>query len=263
MPLRMCTISIIASGGRAVGEPSGVRIVCNRDESHSRPAAAAPRWRGIEGADGRAIWPMDMEGGGTWIAASEAGLALALLNLNPAPPLRARAGSRLRSRGLIIPELIGADSAARTMARLGRLTLRHFAPFRLIAVETFAPQGPAILEASWDRTRLEVRRHAREAGAWCFVSSGLGDHLVQPRLGLFDELVLHPGPTPERQDDFHRHTWPDRPEISVLMARAEARTVSITTLEIGGGGELGGWSDGGVRMEYEPIPARTGVAAAR
>jgi hypothetical protein len=35
------------------------------------------------------------------------------------------------------------------------------------------------------------------------------------------------------QDAFHHHQWPGRGELSVLMSRADARTVSITTVEIG------------------------------
>jgi hypothetical protein len=64
---------------------------------------------------------------------------------------------------------------------------------------------------------------------------------------LFERLVLEPGASAERQEVFHHHAWPGRPEVSVLMSRADARTVSIATLEISD-------SDGGVRMEYEPVP---------
>src|SRR5690348_2899943 len=100
----MCTLSIIqvpAPSGR--GTPS-LRIVCNRDESRSRPPASPPRWRAAEGADGvRAIWPMDMEGGGTWLGASDRGLVLSLLNLNQEPRFDARGVPGLRSRGLVVP----------------------------------------------------------------------------------------------------------------------------------------------------------------
>jgi len=66
----------------------------------------------------------------------------------------------------------------------------------------------------------------------CLVSSGLGDTLVRPRLELFDQEVLNPGVTPARQDAYHAHRWPDRPEISVAMERAAARTVSRTIVEV-------------------------------
>jgi hypothetical protein len=244
----MCTISIIqapAPSGR--GAPT-LRIVCNRDESRSRPPASPPRWRSVGGSEPlRAIWPMDMEGGGTWLGASERGLVLSLLNLNQEPRFDPRTVAGMRSRGLVIPSLLGAECARSAVARLERLSLRHYAPFRLIAI------GPGphddVAEASWDRTRLAVRWHPQ--GPLCFVSSGLGDHVAAPRLELFEEMVAGPGPTPERQDEFHRYTIPGRGEIGVLMSRADARTVSITTVESG---------PAGVQMEYE-LPLGTPAVA--
>jgi hypothetical protein len=239
----MCTLSIIqvpAPSGR--GTPS-LRIVCNRDESRSRPPASPPRWRAAEGADGvRAIWPMDMEGGGTWLGASDRGLVLSLLNLNQEPRFDARGVPGLRSRGLVVPALLGAESAEAAMSRLERLSLRHFAPFRLVAIGPGA--ASPIAEARWDRTRLDVRWHARTP--LCFVSSGLGDHVAAPRLELFEDMVASAGPTPERQDEFHRYTIPGRSEVGVLMSRPDARTVSITTVEA---------SPAGVEMDYEALVA--------
>jgi hypothetical protein len=43
---------------------------------------------------------------------------------------------------------------------------------------------------------------------------------------------------------FHRHAWPARPEISVLMSRPDAATVSRTVLDV---------SDGAIRMHYSRI----------
>lgn len=239
----MCTISIIqvpASDGR--GTPS-LRIVCNRDESRSRPPASPPRWRAVDRDDSvRAIWPMDMEGGGTWLGASDRGLVLSLLNLNQEPRFDPRGVPGLRSRGLVIPELLGAPSAESAMGRLERMALRHFAPFRLVAIGA-NPDAP-IGEARWDRTRLDIRWHARTP--LCFVSSGLGDHVAAPRLELFEEMVAGAGPTAERQDEFHRYTIPGHSEIGVLMSRPDARTVSITTVELG---------PAGVEMDYEAVVA--------
>jgi hypothetical protein len=245
----MCTISIIqvpAPSGRGT---ASLRIVCNRDESRSRPPASPPRWRAVEGSEPlRAIWPMDMEAGGTWLGASERGLVLSLLNLNEPPRFDPRAVPGLRSRGLVVPALLGAECAESAMGRLERMSLRHFAPFRVIAI------GPAleapIAEARWNRTRLEVRWHAQTP--LCFVSSGLGDHIASPRLELFEEMVSGPGATPERQDEFHRYTIPGHSEVGVLMSRPDARTVSITTVETG---------PAGVQMEYESVIGTPAIAS--
>jgi len=192
---------------------------------------------------------MDMEAGGTWIAAAEHGLALCLLNLNLEPPPDLRGMRGLKSRGLVIPALIGAADVTEAVRRLERLSLKSFAPFRLVAV-TAQGDELVIAEARWDRKQIEVNVHT--GGPACFVSSGLGDSLVADRIGLFDRMVASGASNEsigERQDEYHRHTWPDRPELSVLMSRTDARTVSVTTIEAMPDGR-GMWD---IAMEYDPI----------
>jgi uncharacterized protein with NRDE domain len=237
----MCTLSLIPLRDSA-GSLTGYRVACNRDESHARPPAAAPRWRSSDGV--RALWPMDMEAGGTWIGASDSGLTLAILNLNPDPPAVIEPPPNARSRGLVIPDLIGSPTAVAAIDRLSRMPLEHYSAFRLIAVGG-AQDELRIAEARWDRQHFGVAWF--RAAPMAFVSSGLGDSKVLARLDLFEDMVVVPGPSPELQDAYHRHTWDDRPEISVLMRRDEARTVSITTLEVARGCPP--------QMIYESIPA--------
>jgi len=256
----MCTVSIITVDSPESSQARGFRIVCNRDENRRRPQAAAPKWRRIGEGPTSAIWPMDMEAGGTWIGAGEHGLCMVLLNLNPIPPVDLRGHGGLQSRGLVIPELIGSETACSAMERLASFNLRHYAPFRLLVVDP-GDEGTRIAEARWDRKNLGILWHA--AIPLCLVSSGLGDSLVSSRLDLFEELVAAPGQCAERQDEFHRHSWPTRPEISVLMTRPDARTVSITTLEV-----MVGQGRPEVSMAYEPVPevvvqSRAGAVLAR
>lgn len=234
----MCTVSIIP----LVGEAAGYRLVTNRDEQRTRASAEPPAWRTFNGT--RAIAPLDPAGGGTWVATSERGLTLCILNGNlrpaPAPPERAR------SRGEIIPALIGEGSVDAAMEALARMDLSVYPPFRLLGVEP--GDGPIVSDAFWDRR--ELRRRSGMRAPACFVSSGLGDELVLPRLPLFDAMVGREG-TAAAQDAFHRHVWPERPEISVCMSRAEARTVSVTTIEVRRSGTAAR-----VEVGYEPVPNR-------
>jgi hypothetical protein len=79
-------------------------------------------------------------------------------------------------------------------------------------------------------------------------SSGLGDELVAPpRRELFDRMITFGEQTPEAQDAFHRHAWPDRGYLSVRMRRADARTVSYTVVEL---------SVHARNMRYEPAKTR-------
>lgn len=275
----MCTVSIIgltqpASRGRTV--PCGFRLITNRDELRTRPLATAPRWHdrdmlvvpaGDESA--AALFPVDPAGGGTWVGAAPNGLVLCLLNANPLPAPALPPRDVLVSRGLIIPRLLaGLDAEVggaldAVMESLGQFDLMRFAPFRLVGVELAQGDVPfRIREARWDLR--ELTQEAHEPGAGCFVSSALGDPLVKPRLSLFDAMVRGPFDTPGpaqslAQDRFHRHTWPGRPEISVLMSRPDARTVSISTVEVCARPGI----SPGVSMWYEPVhePVLTPKAA--
>lgn len=227
----MCTVTLIPIH-RAHGV--GFRLVFSRDEQRDRPDAVAPAWRRL--ADGtRAIWPTDAKAGGTWIAGSESGMVLCLLNANLEPPPSMPPSALLASRGEIIPALVTRPGVDAVAAALGAMDLGRFAPFRLLAVEPLRDTLPndiarRALLASWDRDTLRVVEVG--PGPLCLASSGLGDSKVLPRLALFRDEVVRAGGTSAAQDRFHRHVWPAMPEVSVLMTRADARTVSLTTVEV-------------------------------
>ena len=213
----MCTVSVIKLSGL-------LRLVSNRDERRTRPTALPPA---VSHAGGlRIIAPTDPASQGTWIACSEIGLAIALLNVNP-PDADARLP--LRSRGTIIPTLIGSRSLDEVAERAGAIDHGDYAPYRLVAIHAgkddvleAVPMSGVLRRWPFDAPRM-------------FTSSGLGDHHVErPRRQLFEATVL-PGNSAdwrERQDRFHAHRWRDRLSVSVHMARAEAWTVSRTAVEI-------------------------------
>lgn len=233
----MCTVTVIPI---RTSSGDGVRLVSNRDEGRKRIPALPPEARELP--DGRrGIWPTDPEGGGTWFAAADHGLAMTLLNGNPIPELD-RTGLDLVSRGVIIPRLIGCSDAGEAIEALesGAVgePMERFAHFRLVVTDA----SGRLYDAKWDRKQLHVTEHAEPVAA--FASSGLGDDKVECRLPLFDEMV-RPGPTPEAQDAYHRHAWEGRGPVSVMMSRELARTVSITAAEV--------FSDRPATLEYQPI----------
>jgi len=257
----MCTVTVIplaAQGEHPAGGRAAFRLVTNRDESRRRAPALPPRCISLSD-DTEAVWPIDPAGGGTWIAASTGGLALAATNINPRPAQPRARRDALSSRGLLIPELITASHAAPAIDRLHTIDLSAFPPFRLIAVD-----GLSIVTAVWSDDVLGITQQPLEPA--CFVSSGLGDDVVSDRLPLFDAMLNELGPTPAMQDAFHRHRWPDRPEASVLMSRAEARTVSTTIVEMRpnarGAAAVMDYRDdaGAVRLRI-PLAAEAGAAA--
>lgn len=199
----------------------------NRDELRSRPPAQPPERR----ASGVRSWvmPVDPVGGGTWIAASDAGVAMALLNLHDVPWVGEARPLPPKSRGVIIPRLIVGGDVESAVA-LGRRELRpsDYQPFRLVATD-----GARIAVFASDGNALKVAVEDLGSRPRLFTSSGLGDMVVDaPRRGLFASMLESGDPTPSRQDAFHRHSWPDRRDVSVCMERPEARTVSYTTIDV-------------------------------
>lgn len=230
----MCTVTVVP-------RPTGFRLVCNRDEQRTRPPAEPPELRQIGGMT--TMWPRDPFSGGTWIGVNAAGLVMAVLNRRDRVK-RPHPGARMRSRGTIIPSLLGLESLESAVARAVRLPAADFEPLTLLIVDR---SRVAVLRNSRSRFTVRTRLLNRPL---VFTSSSLGDHVVrQPRHALFARLVEHARSPLRGQAAFHRHRWRDRPELSVCMSRADARTVSRTRIDVEGDGA-------DVHIEYRPLTGR-------
>ena len=231
----MCTVSVITL-------PGLLRLVSNRDEQRTRPTAFPPTV--THAGDLRVLAPTDPASLGTWIACSDIGLAIALLNVNPQD---ADARVPPRSRGGIVPHLMHSRSLDDVAARAAAIDHEEYSPFRLVAVHAGEQEVLEVAPAIG-----MIRRLALESPRM-FTSSGLGDHQVEgPRRELFERTVVRAGDRDlrNRQDRFHAHRWHDRLAVSVHMSRANAWTVSRTTIEIG---------DADITMRYAAEPNWTPV----
>lgn len=228
-------------------------MACNRDELRSRALALPPTIRSFGGR--RAILPVDPESGGTWVAVSDAGVALTLLNGNPAigktpagaPDEAPSPAAAPVSRGTIIPSLLPCPDAVAAARAAATIDPARHKPFRLVIADR-----ESIFEVVSDGVTVRELRRSPEDLPLVFASSGLGDHLVQgPRREMFEKLLSEPGLGPvERQDAFHRLRLPDRPHASTCISRAEAHTVSHTVIEV---------HPVSVRLSYHPgAPDRAG-----
>jgi hypothetical protein len=246
----MCTVTILPGAALLSTPPLPrpfLRLVFSRDELRSRRPAHPPEERVVEGR--RILMPIDGDAGGTWIAVNDAGLVFGLLNLTATAPRRATCGASSRdvdtstpecTRGAIIPLLagcprladvvrcLGGDRGDGGSSRTGRPAfLDRYRPFRVVAASR-----DAMVEAVWDRNSLRVRQQPLE-GPRLRTSSSLGDALVtRPRAALFRQWFRSRPVDPRVQDAFHRHQWPGRTRVSVLMAREDACTASVTTIEL-------------------------------
>lgn len=227
----MCTFTLI----RWPDEQPGFRFMFNRDEQRSRPAGEPPRREHF--GERHAILPRDPVAGGTWAGVNDAGLAMALLNVYPvvAPGLTAPAkvpsrGKRRRSRGWIIRQLL-AQSTSRAALRAGEeLAVHAYPPFLLLAMD-----DRWLTRLRWDGESVETGIAPLTDAPFLYVSSGLGDSRVEPpRRQLFDEMLVDAAPEKRlaQQEAYHRHVWPDHPELSVCMSRSDALSKSLTTVEV-------------------------------
>lgn len=230
----MCTVSVVPLD-------DGFRIACNRDERRTRATAVPPQRHRVPG--GASVWPVDPESGGTWIGVNDAGLAAVVLNRSPAShslrrPTDDPAPSR-PSRGTIVPALLREERLTDALESVRRLPIPELDPFTLLLLQG---GGVAIVSAIAGRLFSNVAGLTRPL---LLTSSSLGDHLViAPRRTLFARLLARFTDPLRAQAALHRHRWSRRPEISVVMSRADAATVSRTVVDV---------TPGRIRMRYQAL----------
>jgi Transport and Golgi organisation 2 len=214
----VCTVTVVP-------REEGFRLSCNRDERRDRATALPPSLHDL--MHRTAIFPVDPTGGGTWVGVNDVGLAAAMLNRTIDPAPRTLETPR-RSRGLIIPDLLVCASLTHAVERSAGLTPRDFDRFRLVMAQN---ARVAVVTSDGKALSVEVSTLDRPM---MLTSSSLGDDLVErPRRKLFDRLFVGE----ERswlaaQSRFHRHQWRSHRNVSVMMERDDARTVSRTVVDV-------------------------------
>ena len=201
----MCTLSFRL-------EPDGFELFFSRDEQRSRTPAVAPEIHATSGA--RFIAPRDPEGGGTWIAVNEHGLAVALLNDYAARP----AGLRFESRGALVLALADARDPRELARRVCARSLAAYRPFELVV---FAP-GEAVLRFAWNGRELATEPGARGPFASSAVAQAAARAARRARFAESDGEL----------ERFHREHAPARGALSVCMHRADAVTVSLARVRV-------------------------------
>jgi hypothetical protein len=212
----MCSVSWTRRAGRLV-------VAMNRDERHDRAPARPPRrW------PGGFLAPVDGAAGGTWIAARRDGVVLALLN-HHAGGEPAQGEPRV-SRGHLVTTLAALPGVPGTGA-LRACGLPSYAPFRLLVVGRRG--GPVVF--TWNGRRLTSRRPPSRVG-FLTSSSWNSRRVIAARHASFRRFVrAHPSPT--RADLIALLTDASDPRgaaWAVCMSRDDARTVSLTVVDVAG-----------------------------
>lgn len=229
----MCTVSIVP-------REDGFRLLCNRDEQRSRPLAVPPQWHAADRF--AATYPIDPQGGGTWIAVNNHGVAVALLNRHlpsNAGMNDVRAAGLLRSRGEIPLRLLAARGIEDARAWALRIVAERYSPFLLLVVSF-----DRLLRIDGGGGRLAIDEQHLSV-PMVFTSSSMGDALAErARLPLFHSLVTTSRDPWAGQRAFHDHQWATLPELSVRMRRPDACTVSRTRVDV---------RSDRVTLDYEPL----------
>jgi hypothetical protein len=229
----MCSVSWVRRRGSLI-------VVMNRDERRDRAPARPPRrW---PGAGGGFTAPVDGDAGGTWIAARDSGVVLALLNHQGSDDSGVVGGRGPRiSRGLLVTTL-AVESSPPGVARLRAAGLASFAPFRLFVA------GPRVTPRvfTWNGARLSMRRLDPRVGF--LTSSSWNPRAVIPARHARFRAFRREHPRPTRADLVAFHTRASDPRgtpWAICMSRDDARTVSRTVVEV---------TPAGVTMRYRGRP---------
>lgn len=228
----MCTVTWCRSRG-------AYELFFNRDERRARPDALSPRVQSAGAV--RFLAPIDPQGGGTWLAVNDRGVAAGLLNLYereaaamPASPL---------SRGLLIPSLMASSSARDLASAAAAGGHAQFAPFVLVAVDPdFA------LQVRWDGRRVETAA-LEKRDLPVSTSSFDTAAVLARRRARWTELVGGGLASPAVLEAYHRSRDPAGGAYSVRMERQDARTVSISRIRV---------TPAAVAFRYEALAADGG-----
>lgn len=214
----MCTVSWAARP-----DAEGYDLYFNRDERRTRAPERPPELAEQDGV--RYLAPADGEAGGTWLAVNELGLTVCLLN--GYTETRGPAPAAWRSRGLLVRDLAGMDSAASLQAHLARADLSRYQPFVLLAL---GPGAPA-RTLTWDGLALA----AQEDPARPLASSGHDQAAAQQaRAARYAELLRQHGSEDEALLERFLSDHDEGPSaFSACMHRADAETRSQCRVGVG------------------------------
>jgi hypothetical protein len=214
----MCTLTVVTN-------TKTYRMAMNRDEKITLSAGLPPEIHEFDPA--RAIYPTDGNGG-TWFAVNEYGITLGLLNWNDVAA-RVIGPPKTRSRGRVIPGLIGSQSLADMHDVIRLSTFGGMLPFRMVGVFPFEQQ---IWEWRWDATQLGVQVHGWKSQHW--FSSSVSDKQAERLRGTVCGSA-------ERESDAGSVSWLRRLHgshtggpgpFSLCVHREDVKTLSYSEIVV-------------------------------
>ena len=206
----MCTVSFACSNHKII-------ITSNRDEQLVRPAIA-PQNYAVNNKN--LCFPKDPKAGGTWYAVDENANVLVLLNGAEEkhewnPPYR-------RSRGLIVLDLLGSDSAIQSWETID---LDNIEPFTLVLF-----QDQQLYQLRWNGKQKEtINLDPTQNHIWS--SATLYPKPIREQRAQWFTTFLDTNPevTETEMFQFHRYTETDNHDHGLVINRNnKLKTLSIT-----------------------------------
>jgi len=212
----MCTLSWLVN-------KDGYDVFFNRDEQHSREKAIQPSLQ----HNSLIIMPIDPQGGGTWIASSQFGSTLCLLN-NYQKQAAMSQLKTYKSRGQLIPLLLKAHDQSDIGQKLGTLDLSQYLAFSLCVFHSdLNTTENTVLVYQWDGHTL-----TQETATQPVISSSIQrEQVINSRTELFRKTV---GTDSNRQKHlaYHASHLPEKGFLSVCMHRDDAQTQSLCHISV-------------------------------
>ncbi len=219
----MCTLSYLLTS-------NGYELFFNRDEQHQRPIAIAPQYY----SEYHAIFPVDPQGQGTWLAVHQSGLSLALLNFYQA--CQTDIAQDFVSRGQLIPALMKtlkqvvlSQQKYSVEQQLQNMDLSVYQPFQLgIFPDNLSKKTGKFKLYQWDGVNLSLTDKQQP-----FTSSGVDfEYVEKKRQDRFKQLICPLNATSEQFKAFHLSQETEG-KYSVNMLRFDAKTVSMSHICVG------------------------------
>ncbi|WP_163834261.1 NRDE family protein [Spartinivicinus ruber] len=231
----MCTISWLVDTHR-------YEVFFNRDEQKSRPVALPPQF--VNHTSTLSLMPIDPAGGGSWLAATEYGQIIALLNLYQADTKAV--SSDQQSRGLLVHQLASISHWQLQLRWLNELNCSPYRPFSLfIFTPTWHNQNQlkqlAVHQFDWNNQTL---RQQQPSISFFSSSSVATQAVLANRQACYDALNT---PFQDHQHDkgkpisrltsmdllhLHQSHQPEASAYSICMHRADAQTVSFSHIKV-------------------------------
>jgi uncharacterized protein with NRDE domain len=222
----MCTVTFLPT-------KEGFIVTTNRDESAQRTQAEPPQVRNEEPL---AIYPLDPEGGGTWVAAAKNRVVCLM---NGAHGRHKRKPPYRHSRGKIVVDAIKSTDLEEF---INNYPLHEIEPFTLILA-----QNEEVIQLAWNGKRREIQKLSSE-NPYIWSAPMLYSAEAQRKRKSWFAQWLEQNPTFNSSEiiDFHMNAGERDSAIDLRMNRGDKgpQTVCITCIK---------WTPDRLEIEYRDL----------